>query len=155
MTPILQYLAGVVRDLVGDAAWKSIAAALGVLVGLSGDDGVAVKALLTLMCLDFVLGVARAWTHKKLSMVKFRYGFIKFFLYLVAIVTAHRVDEVCNGMAAPMIHVNFTGFLFLYLVICEGLSIFRHLHCFGVPIPKRLIDRLESLKDCKLPGGAK
>jgi phage-related holin len=45
------------------------------------------------------------------------------------------------------------GILILYLVLCDALSVFRHLHCLGMPIPHQLINRLESLKECKISMG--
>jgi len=150
MQPILEYLAGFVRDLFGDAAVKFVAALTGgVFLGSLDWLWVATKALFVLMCLDFGLGLWRAWLDSNVSTAKLRGGFGKFLLYLLAILAAHHVDQA----AEPLVHVNFRAFLILYLAICESLSIFRHLCRFGVPIPKTLINRLETLRDCEIVPG--
>ena len=161
MHTLMEYLAGLGRELVGDAVFK-LAGSLagGVFLSSLGLGSAAIKALFALMCLDFALGFYRAWCARRISGKRLRYGFAKFFLYFLAILAAHHVDMALNTKAEPFVHVDFCGFLVLYLVICDGLSIFRHLHCLGVPIPRQIIDRLESLRDCKLlpdgkpdPGG--
>jgi len=150
MQPLLEYLAGFIRDLFGDAAWKALGALTGgVFLGAFDWIWVATKALFILICLDFALGLMRAWMDRNVSMSKLRRGFGKFFLYLLAILAAHYVDQA----AEPLVNVSFRAFLILYLSICEALSIFRHLCHFGVPIPKQLINRLETFKDCELVPG--
>lgn len=154
MQPVLEYLLGIVRDLLGDVAVKSIAAlAGGVFLGIFDWGGVAIKALFLLMCLDFALGLTRAWLSNQVSGAKLRRGFGKFLLYMLAIMAAHYVDQC----AEPLVPVHFRAFVVLYLALCDALSIFRHLHCFGVPIPKHLIKRLETMRDCDLavPGQGK
>lgn len=150
MHPILEFLAGFVRDLLGDVAFKTVAALTGgVFLGIFDWGGVAIKALFFLLCMDFALGLSRAWLARKVSGAKLRKGFGKFLLYLLAILAAHHVDQA----AEPLVHVNFRAFVVLYLALCDALSIFRHLHCFGVPIPRQMIDRLETLRDCDLLRG--
>jgi toxin secretion/phage lysis holin len=157
MQSVLEYLAGFLRQILGDVVVKAmVSLSGGVFLGWVGALGGAMNALVWLMCMDFVLGFARGWVAKRISGAKLKYGFMKFLLYFAAIIAAHNVDEALNAKFAPIVHMDFTGFLILYLVLCEALSIFRHLHCFGVPIPKQLVNRLESLRDCELmPAKAK
>lgn len=148
MQTILESLVGLLRDLLGDAVLKSLAALTGgVFLGVFDWGGIAIKALFFLVCMDFALGLTRAWLAGKVSLAKLRRGFGKFLLYMLAILAAHYVDQC----AAPLIHVNFRAFVILYLALCDALSIFRHLHCFGMPISKHLINRLETLRDCDVP----
>jgi len=145
---MLEYLAAFCRDLLGDAAFKGLAALTGgFFLGLFDWGGGAIKAVFVLMCLDFGLGLLRAWMGNRLSGGKLRYGFGKFLLYFLAILAAHHVDQA----AAPVVHVDFRAYVIVYLAVCEVLSIFKHLNCLGLPFPKHIIKRLETLRDCELP----
>jgi toxin secretion/phage lysis holin len=151
LSTLLEYLAGFARELLGDVAFKSILALTGgVFLGVFDWGGVAIKALFWLLCIDFGMGLLRAWSSRQVSGAKLRRGFGKFLLYLLAILVAHHVDQA----ASVFVTVNFRAFIILYLVLCEALSIFRHLHCLGVPIPRQMIDRLETLRDCDLLRGS-
>jgi toxin secretion/phage lysis holin len=159
MQIIVEYLAGFVREFFGDAVVKTASALLGgVFLGWLGGPSAAVTALIVLMSVDFLLGFCRAWKASRISPSKLKYGFLKFFLYALAIIAAHHVDEALNSQVEPLLHVRvkFRDFLIIYLAVCDGLSIFKHLHCLGVPIPHQIINRLETLKDCKItPDGPK
>lgn len=152
MQTALEAVLALVRDLLGDVVFKSLAALTGGLfLGLFDWGGMAIKALFFLVCMDFALGLARAWFNRRVSYAKLRRGFGKFLLYMLAILAANCVDQA----AEPLVHVNFRAFVVLYLALCDALSIFKHLHCFGVSMPKAMMSRLETLRDCDLPATGK
>ena len=148
----------IVHDILTHAAFKVGCATIGATVlNCVGGSWASARALLVLMCVDFFLGFYRAWTGGTVSARKLRKGLAKFLFYALSIMCAHHVDAALNDKFEHIIraHSDFTGFLILYLVLCEGISAFNHLYCLGVPVPKRLISKLETLRDCQVPGSKK
>jgi len=147
-------LAGATQELLGDFASKAAAATVttSLCVWVGGRDGL-VESLFYLVCIDFALGVAHGWRVGRLSKSKFLYGLAKFLLYFLTLVCASLLDAACNVKAAALFHVDFRGFLILYLCFNEAISIFGHLHFFGVPLPEWLLRRLRDYRDCKFLGG--
>lgn len=150
----LDYLSDVGRDLLmgwlGKGVWAGI---LGFFFGWIGGWDRLANGLFLLMCLDFALGFARGWVDGCLSARKFRRGLAKFFLYAAAVFTAVTLDGVLNVKAEAFFHIDIRSLMVMYLAINETLSILGHLRAFGVPLPQRLIRRLEDYRDCTVFSG--
>ncbi len=151
MREVLESLVGALQGLLGDYAAKAVGAtvATSVLVWVGGQDRL-LEVLFFLVCIDFALGVAHGWSVGRLSRSKFMYGLAKFVLYYLTLLCAALLDAACNAKAAAFIHVDFRGFLILYLCFNEAISVFGHLHFFGVPLPEWLMRRLRDYRDCKV-----
>lgn len=148
----------VVKDLTANGAIKALGASTCVVtLNCLGGSWVAARALLMLMCIDFALGFYRAWMSRHVSSQKLQRGFSKFLFYSIGVICAHHLDVALNDKVSALFraHFDFTGFLILYLVLCEALSAFKHLHCLGMPVPKLIINRLETLRNCDFPGSSK
>lgn len=108
---------------------------------LGGCDGF-LYALIAFVIIDYVTGLMCAVLDKKLSSeVGFRGIFKKVIIFsLVAI--GHIIDQKVIGESS----VIRTAVIFFYLSN-EGISIIENATRLGLPIPEKLRDILEQLKD--------
>ena len=97
--------------------------------------------LIALTALDYVTGIAAALIKKELSSRTGLSGIIKKLLIFAIVAVAQIVDMTvhANGVVRNLA----IGFL----LGNEGLSILENCGRCGVPIPKKLMDALEQLKE--------
>lgn len=116
----------------------------GVIAYLCGWDK-AMEALLVLMGMDYVTGMLAAKVNPNLggwnSKVGFR-GICKKVLILSIVALAHFISDLTGGEAARVLVIWF-------FIGNEGLSIIENAANSGVPVPKKLQDTLEQLKNEK------
>jgi len=144
----VEYLCGMFQDLLGNWAIKLCGSAIFVTaLNFVGGRDRPLEGLFSLLCLDFVLGVAHGWRIGRFSKSKIMGGLAKFMLYYLALRCANDLDAVFNAQAGLWFHVNFRGFLIMYLCLHEALSVLQHLHFFGVPLPAKLLKRLRDYRD--------
>ena len=147
----VEYLCGAFRDLLGGLALKAgLSTGVGIACLWVGGRDRMLEGLFYLLCLDFALGFAHGWKLGRLSKAKFLGGLAKFLLYFLALLCTALLDTVINAKMESLWHAPFRDFLIIYFCVNEALSILKHLHFFGVPLPKRLMDRLTDYRDCKL-----
>ncbi|UZT81578.1 phage holin family protein [Caproicibacterium sp. BJN0003] len=117
--------------------------AIGGMLGwfLGGTDGF-LYALLALVILDYITGVMVAAIQKKVSSEVGFKGICKKVLIFILIGMANIVDVqiIGNGSAIR------TAVIFFYLSN-EGISILENTTIIGLPVPQKLKDVLEQLKD--------
>lgn len=120
------------------------AVAGGLIAYLCGWDK-AMEALLVLMGIDYVTGMLAAKVNPNLggwsSKVGFR-GICKKVLILSIVALAHFISDLTGGEAARVLVIWF-------FIGNEGLSIVENAANSGVPVPKKLRDTLEQLKNEK------
>lgn len=124
-------------------AIKTSFAFVGASIGafLGGCDGL-LYALVAFMAIDYITGVAYAIFTKHLSsMVGFK-GIFKKFVIIAFVGIANIIDTqiLTNGA------ILRTAVIFFYLSN-EGISIIENASNLGLPIPKKLKNVLEQLKD--------
>lgn len=110
---------------------------------LGGFD-LVMRWLLMLMILDFVMGFSNAARRHELSRGKMAAGIYKFILYGITIMTGHWTDIIVFHQEVEFWLQNV---FIVYLWLTEALSILKHASDLWVPIPKRIIVRLESYRD--------
>lgn len=122
---------------------KSISAALGAVGGfLFGQLNGLFYAVIAMMAIDYITGVIVAVLDKKLSSeVGFR-GLVKKLFILVLIAVAHIIDAQVIGTGAALMTA-----VMLFFIANEGISILENAAALGLPIPKKLRDVLEQLRD--------
>jgi len=101
-------------------------------------------ALFALVGSDFILGFANAWKTDTLSGVKFRHGISKFLTFWMTIIVGNLLDIIFFHKT----NVDFgwrNGFI-VYLGVNEALSVCKHLIVLKVPLPEKLIQKLENYK---------
>ena len=118
---------------------KSALAALASILcwAIGGWDTLA-QALVLLMGLDVLGGLAQAFYEKRLNSSVMRKGLIRKTGYFAAIALAVLVDRALF-QAQPA----FRTLVLSYLCINEALSVIEHLAAVGVPLPRQLKHALE------------
>lgn len=121
----------------------SIAGAVGAVLGfMYGEVTGLFWALIAFMALDYITGVIVAVIEKRLSSeVGFR-GLAKKFLILVFVAVGHIADTyILGGTPAAMSAVM------LFYIANEGISIIENATALGLPVPKKLTNIMEQIKN--------
>ena len=121
----------------------SIAGAVGAVLGfMYGEVSGLFWALIAFMALDYITGVIVAIIEKRLSSeVGFR-GLAKKFLILVFVAVGHIADTyILVGTPAAMSAVM------LFYIANEGISIIENAAALGLPVPKKLTNIMEQIKN--------
>lgn len=112
----------------------------GVLAFMFGGFDVLLYALIVLVILDYITGLAKGFYTKTVSSEIGFKGLIKKFVIFVVVVVAVVLQRVLNN-SIPLREVTITFF------ICnEGISILENASEF-IPIPQKLKDVLLQLRD--------
>ncbi|KEI07154.1 holin [Clostridium sp. K25] len=122
---------------------KMIFASIGGWIGwiLGGTDGF-LYALIAFVAIDYLTGImASILTQKLSSEVGFR-GIFKKVLTFVLVGVAHIIDFYIIGSGSAI----RTAVIFFY-ISNEGISILENTAKIGLPIPERLKNVLEQLKE--------
>lgn len=133
------------------AVFNTLIAVLGCICGfMYGElDGFLI-AVLCLMCLDYITGVAAAFMTKKANSKLSWRGILKKFVMLLVLSMAHILDvyvlKTGDNGAAMMTLVEFL------FISNEGLSIIENAGKLGIKLPDALQKALVQLK---LTGGSK
>lgn len=112
---------------------------LGVFLG--GWDGF-LYALLVFVIIDYVTGVMVAIIQKKLSSEIGFVGICKKVLIFLLVAVGYIIDSKIIGQGG----VIRTAIIFFY-ISNEGISIIENAGLIGLPIPQKLKDVLEQIKD--------
>ena len=122
--------------------YKSLLAALASLFcALIGGWDVLAQALVLLIGLDVLGGLAQAFYEKRLNSSIMRKGLIRKTGYFAAIALAVLMDRALF-QSAPA----FRTLVLSYLCVNEALSVLEHLAAIGVPLPPQLKHALEKLR---------
>lgn len=126
-----------------DNIFKNIMAAICTLLSfLFGDMEGLMVALIALIILDYISGVIAAAVEKRLSSEVGAKGIAKKIFMLLIVALANIVDTSVIGDG----HVLKTVTVVFY--ICnECISLIENAGRIGVPVPKKLLDVLEQLKN--------
>ena len=126
-----------------DNIFKNIMAGIcTVLSFLFGDMEGLMVALVALIILDYISGVIAAAVEKRLSSEVGAKGIAKkiFMLLIVALANIIDINVIGDGHVLKTVTVVF--------YICnECISLIENAGRIGVPVPKKLLDVLEQLRD--------
>lgn len=121
----------------------SIAAFFGGLFGfLYGEVTGVFWALIAFMAMDYITGVVVAVINKKLSSEVGFKGLAKKFLILVFVALGHIIDAYVLG-GSP---VTMTAVMLFYIAN-EGVSLLENAANLGLPVPRKLKEVLEQIKN--------
>jgi toxin secretion/phage lysis holin len=121
---------------------KSTLAALASLVcALIGGWDALAQALVLLIALDVLAGLARAFNERRLNSSVMRRGLVRKSCYFIAIILAVLVDRSVLHDAPAM-----RTLVISYLCANESLSVLEHLSAIGVPLPEQLKQALERVR---------
>lgn len=107
---------------------------------LGGFD-VALKSLLIIIVIDYITGVLSAIYNKKLSSkIGFR-GILKKFAYLFIVALSVVLDKILGNTG------TVRNLVIYFFVANDGISILENVAEMNIPLPKKLTEILEQLKD--------
>lgn len=112
----------------------------GVTYFLGGWDS-ALQTLVIVMTLDYITGICKAVKQKKLNSKAGLLGIVKKFGYLIIVALSVVIDHVAGDTGAVRTLVIY------FFVANDGLSILENWGAIGLPLPKKLFEVLEQLKN--------
>ena len=125
--------------------WKDfvdfvVAGTVGLCSWFFGDRNGYVDVLLTLIIIDYIMGVMVGYSKHELSSSKGFMGIVKkiFIIFLVGV--AHVIDA--NIIGEP----TFRTPIVLFYIANEGLSVIENADALKIPIPKFLRNRFLTMK---------
>ena len=108
---------------------------------LLGGIDIALKSLLIIICIDYLTGVLSAIYNKKLnSKIGFK-GILKKFSYFCIIALSVIIDEVLGQTGV------IRSLVIYFFVANDGISILENVGEMGIPLPQKLTEVLEQLKN--------
>lgn len=109
---------------------------------LIGDNFALLFAIVLLVVMDFVTGVAKALYMENFKSEGLRKGAVKLVVYLLLMVIAHQFSNVSNWL------LWFEEAVYCYLAITEYESIAENLRVFGIEWPSiaRLYELVQTTK---------
>ena len=111
------------------------------LVYFLGGWGIALQILITVIILDYVTGVFKAVYNKEINSSVGLKGIIKKLGYLIVVAVAVILDKVTGNTGAIRTLVIY------FFVANEGISILENWGGMGLPMPQKIFDVLEQLKN--------
>ncbi|MDE6032138.1 MAG: phage holin family protein [Oscillospiraceae bacterium] len=126
-----------------DTIIKTASGVIGAVIGfLFGEITGLFIAIIALMALDYITGVLCGIAAKELSSETGLKGLVKKLMILVIIAVGHLVDTYIIGTGSALMTA-----VILFFAANEGISILENAAMLGLPIPKKLRDMLEQLKE--------
>lgn len=118
-----------------------IAAAAGALLSfLYGDVTPLMYALIAMVSLDVITGIAKGVVDCNLSSRACFKGLLRKFLILILVAVAHVIDAYVTN-TYPVLQ----SAVMMFFVANEAISITENAAALGLPIPKKLLDVLENM----------
>ena len=108
---------------------------------LLGGVDVALQCLLVMIILDYISGIASAIYNKNLDSKIGLKGILKKFMYLVIVCVSVIIDKIVGNTGVVRTLVIY------FFVANDGLSIIENMGKMGIPLPKKLNDTLNQLKN--------
>lgn len=100
----------------------------------------AVETLVTMVVLDYITGIMSAIATKELNSKTSIKGLLKKLCYFIAVALGVLLDSYLGTNVIRTMIIYF-------LVANDGISIVENLAKIGVPLPKKLIEILEQMRE--------
>lgn len=111
------------------------------LVYFLGGWDVSLQILLTVIVLDYLTGVCKAVYNKKMNSKVGAKGIVKKVGYLIIVAIAVILDKIAGNTGAIRTLVIY------FFVANEGISILENWGGMGLPLPSKLTETLEQIKN--------
>ena len=111
------------------------------LVYFLGGWDIALKLLLIMVALDYITGVLKAIHNKKVNSLIGLKGIIKKLGYFIVVGVAVVLDRIMGDTGAIRTLVIY------FFIANDGISILENWGGMGLPLPQKLFDVLEQLKN--------
>lgn len=116
---------------------------LSVTIYLIGGFDNLFRALLIMMALDYITGVAKGFKNKNANSNRAYKGLKKKLIILIIIVAATQMDIILQG-------IGIRTLVLMFYVATEFLSILENAAILGIPIPEKLKIALEQCREQKI-----
>src|SRR5574344_1913333 len=113
-----------------------------VLYFLGGWD-MAFQTLLIIIVLDYITGICKAIVNKKINSNIGAKGIIKKVGYLIIVALSFYLDKVVGDTGA------IRSLVIYFFVANEGISILENWGAMGLPLPKKIFEVLDQIKNEK------
>ena len=120
---------------------NAISVVLTTFVYLVGGIDIAMKSLLIVIVIDYITGVMSAIYNKNLNSTIGLKGILKKFSYLIIVSLSVILDRIVGDTGAIRTLVIY------FFVANDGISIVENIGKMGVPLPKKLTEVLEQLRN--------
>lgn len=134
------------------AGLKAVIATIGTVGNyLFGGWDSMLLALVALVAIDYITGVAAAYVRRELSSDVGARGIVKKVGFFALVAIGHILDQT-GGFDEPVLRTAVIWFL----IANEGLSAVENLAAIGVPIPDAIraaLARVQDRRDASHPGG--
>ena len=120
---------------------NAISVVLTTFVYLVGGIDVAMKSLLIVIVIDYITGVMGAIYNKELNSNIGLKGILKKFSYLIIVSLSVILDRIVGDTGA------IRTLIIYFFVANDGISIVENIGKMGVPLPKKLTEVLEQLRN--------
>lgn len=128
------------------------AAALGALAAYFNVLLIPLCVMVAVMLLDYISGMAAAWSQKTLNSRCGVIGIVKKVGYIALVAVGMAVDYLITSALLKVgisLQINYCFGLMvtIWLIINELISILENLDRLGIPLPKFLVKMVNRLKD--------
>lgn len=120
---------------------NAISVVLTTFIYLVGGIDIAMKSLLIVIVIDYITGVMSAIYNKELNSTIGLKGILKKFSYLIIVSLSVILDRIVGDTGAIRTLVIY------FFVANDGISIVENIGKMGVPLPKKLTEVLEQLRN--------
>lgn len=120
---------------------NAISIILTTFVYLVGGIDIGMKSLLIVIVIDYITGVISAIYNKKLNSTIGLKGILKKFSYLIIVSLSVILDRIVGDTGSIRTIVIY------FFVANDGISIVENIGKMGVPLPKKLTEVLEQLRN--------
>ncbi|MDV2540855.1 phage holin family protein [Enterococcus faecalis] len=112
----------------------------GVIVSYLGGMDAILHAILFLVVIDYITGLAKAWKQKKISSEVGFIGLLKKIMIFVVIAVAVEIEKLTNN------NIPLREVVIMFYIANEGISLLENISEF-VPLPDKLKDYFIQIRD--------
>lgn len=119
-----------------------ISSILSILIYLFGGFDSLVISLIIVMAIDYITGICKGIYHKKLNSTIGLKGILKKFGYLLIVILATLFDNIIHDESMAI-----RALVIYFFISNEAISILENWGSLGLPLPKKIFDVFEKLKE--------
>lgn len=119
-----------------------ISSILSILIYLFGGFDSLILSLIIVMVIDYITGVCKGIYHKKLNSTIGLKGILKKIGYLLIVILATLFDNIIHDESMAI-----RALVIYFFISNEAISILENWGSLGLPLPKKIFDVFEKLKE--------
>lgn len=119
-----------------------ISSILSILIYLFGGFDSLILSLIIVMVIDYITGVCKGIYHNKLNSTIGLKGILKKIGYLLIVILATLFDNIIHDESMAI-----RALVIYFFISNEAISILENWGSLGLPLPKKIFDVFEKLKE--------